>query len=224
MTRQKTFKRRVRERMEKTGESYTAARRMLIADGVDPDPAPPVFEPPTSEEALARATGHGWQHWLGVLDAWGAIDRPHGEIARWLMDEQGVAGWWAQAITLGFERARGLRAPGQRLGGGWSASASKTIAVPVETLFAAFADDALRERWLPGADMRLRTAKAPRTSRWDWEDGTSRVVVGFEPLGPAKSRVAIEHERLPDGDASAGMKAWWRERLATFKTLIEAGG
>ena len=31
MTRNKTFKRRVRDRMEKTGESYTAARRQLLA-------------------------------------------------------------------------------------------------------------------------------------------------------------------------------------------------
>ncbi len=32
MTQQKTFKRRVRARMAKTGESYTAARRQLLAD------------------------------------------------------------------------------------------------------------------------------------------------------------------------------------------------
>ena len=31
MTTQKTFKRRVRDRMAKTGESYTAARRQLVA-------------------------------------------------------------------------------------------------------------------------------------------------------------------------------------------------
>jgi hypothetical protein len=43
MTRQKTFKRRLRARMEKTGESYTAARRMLIAAGARPEAAP--FEP-----------------------------------------------------------------------------------------------------------------------------------------------------------------------------------
>ena len=36
MTRQRTFKRRVRARMAKTGESYTAARRMLIAAGDRP--------------------------------------------------------------------------------------------------------------------------------------------------------------------------------------------
>ena len=40
MTTQKTFKRRIRERMAKTGESYTSAREQLL-------PAP---EPPTPEQ------------------------------------------------------------------------------------------------------------------------------------------------------------------------------
>jgi hypothetical protein len=58
-----------------------------------------------SERALADATGHGWDHWFGLLDEWGGAAHPHKEIARWLMDEQGVAGWWSQSITVGYERA-----------------------------------------------------------------------------------------------------------------------
>jgi hypothetical protein len=42
--------------------------------------------------------------------------------------------------------------------------------------------------------------------------------------GEAKSRVAIEHERLPDADAVAAMKAWWRERLTALKQQLEAAG
>lgn len=220
MTRQKTFKRRVRERMAKTGESYTAARRILIARGERPEAATATFEPPVSEEAVTKATGRGWEHWFGLLDEWGAVARTHREIARWLSGEHGVSGWWAQSITVGYERARGLRAPGQRPDG-WSAGASKTVAVPVERLFEAFEDEELRERWLPGADLRVRTATAPRTARYDWEDGSTRVIVGFERLAEAKSRVALEHERFPDADTAAEMKTWWRERLAGLKALLE---
>jgi hypothetical protein len=100
--------------------------------------------------------------------------------------------------------------------------ASRTIAVPVERLFEAFADDALRERWLPGAELRVRMATAPRTARYDWEDGSTRLIVGFEDLGDAKSRVALSHERLPDADAAAEMKTWWRERLTALKEQLEA--
>ena len=220
MTKQRTFKRRVRERMAKTGESYTAARRILIAQGDRPDTPVPEFEPPVAEETLVAATERGWQDWFAMLDGWGAASHSHTEIARWLREAQGVEGWYSQSITLGYERARGLRAPGQRPDG-FAVSASKTVAVPVERLFEAFEDEALRERWLPGADLRVRTATAPRTARYDWEDGSTRVNVGFEEMGEAKSRVAISHERLPDADAAGEMKTWWRERLAALKPLLE---
>jgi hypothetical protein len=222
MTKQKTFKRRVRERMAKTGESYTAARRMLIARGDRPDGAVAEFEPPVADERVAEATGRGWQAWFEVLDGWNAASRSHTEIARWLREEHAVDGWYSQSITVGYERARGLRAPGQRPDG-FAVGASRTIAVPVERLFAAFTDEVLRERWLPGADLRVRTATAPRTARYDWEDGSTRVIVGFESAGNTKSRVALSHERLPDSDTADEMKSWWRERLTELKSRLEGG-
>jgi hypothetical protein len=222
MTRQKTFKRRVRQRMAKTGESYTAARRILIAKGDRPDAPTPEFEPPVAEETLVAATGRGWEAWFEALDAWEAASRSHTEIARWLREEQGVDGWYSQSITVGYERARGLRAPGERPDG-FAVGASRTIAVPVEQLFEAFANERLRERWLPGAELRVRTATAPRAARYDWEDGSTRVIVGFEDAGEAKSRVALSHERLPDADAAGEMKTWWRERLTALKAQLEEG-
>ena len=220
MTKQRTFKRRVRERMAKTGESYTAARRMLIADGDRPESAAVEFKPPVAEERMIEATGRGWQAWFEILDDWNATSHNHTEIARWLREDQGVHGWYSQSLTVGYEQARGVRAPGQRKDG-FVAGASRTVAVPVEPLFEAFTDEALRARWLPGADLRVRTATAPRTARYDWEDGSTRVIVGFEAAGDAKSRVALSHERLPDADAAEEMKSWWRERLSELKAQLE---
>ncbi len=222
MTKQKTFKRRVRARMDKTGESYTAARRMLIAGGDSPETPSRGFEPPVPEESVVKATGHGFEHWFGLLDEWGAVERSHTEIARWLMDEHEVAGWWAQSVTLSYERARGRRAPGQRANG-FAISASKTVAVPAERLFDAFEDESLRERWLPGADLSLRKATAPRIAHYDWEDGSTRVHVYIEERAADKGTVTVEHERLPDAETADEMKAWWRERVAALKPLLENG-
>ncbi len=148
MTQQKTFKRRVRARMAKTGESYTAARRQLLPDA---PPAEPVFEPTVAEERVVEATGHGWDHWFAALDEWGARERSHTEIARWLRDDHGVPGWYSQAISVSYERARGMRAVGEGVNG-FTVSVSRTVGVPAEQLFAAFDDPARRERWLPGAE------------------------------------------------------------------------
>jgi hypothetical protein len=223
MTSQKSFKRRVRARMQKTGESYTAARRQLLAKaGEDGTPVTvPGFEPPMSDEAVERGTGRSWEAWFRVLDQSGAAEKDHKEIAAWLVAQEGVSGWWAQGVTVAYEQARGRRLPGERPDG-FSITASKTIGVPVERLFEAFVDPGRRERWLPGGGLRERTSTAPKSARFDWEDGSTRVIVGFIARDDAKSQVALEHERLPDADSAEAMKEFWRERVAALKEVLEA--
>jgi len=110
MTRQKTFKRKVRARMQKTGESYTAARRRLIAAGERPEAGAVEFEPPMSEDAIRERTGRGWDEWFTLLDAWEAASRPHPDVARWLRDEHGVDGWSAQSYRADVGGRRAARA------------------------------------------------------------------------------------------------------------------
>src|SRR6185503_18545301 len=169
MTNQKSFKQRVRTRMAKTGESYTAARSQLLPREQEPDVGP---------------TGRPYSYWFAALDEWGAIDRSHKEIAAWLIGEQGVRGWWAQNITVEYERARGLREKGQGRDGFFTVNASKTVAVPVEELYGAFTDETRRQDWLPGVYLSERTATPHKTARYDWGDGSTRVIVGFEGKGP----------------------------------------
>jgi hypothetical protein len=218
MTKQKSFKRLVRARMEKTGESYTAARGSLLAAAEPKAAEGPVL--PMSDEAIRRRTDRGWEEWFGLIDEWGGIDRPHREIASWLGKEHGVDGWSAQSVTVGYERARGRRAVGET-STGFAASASKTVAVPVERLYDAFVDAELRERWLPGAELRERTATRPTTARFDWGGGDTRVVVYLEAKGEAKSVATVSHERLPDADEAERMKAFWRERVSVLKEELE---
>jgi hypothetical protein len=88
-------------------------------------------------------------------------------------------------------------------------------------LFAAFTDDTRRARWLPGAPLDLRTSTAPKSARCDWEDGATRVNVGFTARTDTTSTIALSHERLRDPEAAEDMKRWWRGRLAELKTLLE---
>ncbi len=220
MTTQKTFKRRVRARMAKTGESYTAARRQLIASGDAPDPGTPTYETVVSDDKMLDATGKRHEEWFAILDDWGGTGRSHTEIARYVHGDLGVEGWWAQSITVSYERARGMRSVGQ-MKDGWTINASKTVDVPVEELFDAVQHPALRQGWLPDAELRERTATRPRSIRYDWEDGSTRVNVSFEAKGEKKATVFVSHERLPDADTADEMKAYWRAALAELKGLRE---
>jgi uncharacterized protein YndB with AHSA1/START domain len=199
--------------MEKTGESYTAARRVLLADDS--------VVMTMSDDAIRRRTGHGWEHWFDLLDEWGATERSHTEMATWLRGEQDTGGWNAQAIAVSYERARGLRAVGEHADG-FTVTASKTVDVPIDRLYDAFVDERVRRRWLPEAELRERTATRPRSARYDWGDDGTRVVVGFESKTNGKSLVSLAHEKLPDAEQAERMKAYWRERVANLKEVLEA--
>lgn len=220
MTEHKSFKRLVRARMEKTGESYTAARAMLL--GAEKPASSNVPRLKTSDEKIRQRTGRGWEEWFALLDEWGAADRPHREIALWLAEQQRAVplAWNVQAIVGGYELTRGLREVGEKEDG-FVVTASRTVAVPAERLYDAFLDPSVRARWLPDAQLAERTASRPKSVRFDWSDGATRVNVTFLTRDDAKSTVALEHRRLPNGEEAARLKAYWRERLLALKDLLE---
>jgi hypothetical protein len=58
----------------------------------------------------------------------------HRDIAFEVHEKFGAGDWWAQTVTVGHERIRGLRAIGQRRAGAWKAAtsrATKTAARPL---------------------------------------------------------------------------------------------
>ncbi len=223
MTAQKSFKRLVRARMAKTGESYTAARAQLLAgegkhagDGVTPWLA-------CSDDRIRERTGRGWEAWFDLLDSWDAESLEHREIARRVAAEldQPLLAWSVQAITSSFERSRGKRAVGQRVGkDGFVASASKTLAAPAATVFTAFVDPSLRAGWLPGVLLSERTVSKPRSARFDVADGRTRLLVTVEAKGADRCTVAVEESRLADADERAARKAFWRGALASLQAEV----
>ena len=222
MTRQKSFKRFVRARMEKTGESYTAARAVLLAavESITSEPPPLI----ASDTKIRERTGLGWEEWFHRLDEFGATELSHREIARWVAEQLAIGPlvWEAQAVTYSYERARGIRAIGQHVDG-FTATASKTVAVPVERLYDAFVDDRLRRQWLPDGELRERTATKPKSARFDWGSGETRVHVVFDAKAEARSTASLQHSRLVDGDRADEMKTYWRERLASLRSQLESG-
>jgi hypothetical protein len=223
MTRDRSFKRRVRERMSKTGESYAAARSQVSQKRERVEAARTRLATTgdlPSDDTVATATGKRWDAWFSILDRWGARERTHGETAAYLVEQHEVPGWWAQSITVWYQRTRGMRLKHQQ-SDGFRVYASKTIAVPVEVAFDAFVNPRERRKWLNDGTMRLRTSQRAKTARFDWGGDATRVNVTFDPKSPEKVTVAVAHERLPDPDEAEAAKASWRERLTNLKSFAE---
>jgi hypothetical protein len=226
MTANKDFKRLVRGRMLKTGESYTAARSNLIktdrAVGTSGPTVTPPFTKPDyatlagwSDDLIKAKTGCDWPRWVKALDHAKAYEWSHKEIARYISEKYKVPGWWTQTVTVGYERIKGLRAIGQRRDGGYEANKSRTYPVSLARLYRGFSDQRNRAQWLPDIDLTVRTATKDKYMRITWPDGTP-VVVGFLSKGRAKSSVSVQHGRLPDKAAADKVKVFWGERLGAL--------
>ena len=220
----KDFKRLVRGRMQKTGESYTAARahlRKQTPTSAASKPAPVDYAKLAgrSDAVLKQRTGCTWERWVKALDRAKADTWTHGEIAKYVHEKYKIPGWWAQTVTVGYERIKGRRAIGQRQDGTFEASKSRTFAVPLERLYGAFHDARARSRWLAGVDLTVRATTRDKSMRITWPDRTS-VEVWFTARGDAKSNVALAHGKLPDRDSSARMKSFWGDRLDALEELL----
>jgi hypothetical protein len=168
---------------------------------------------------MKEKTGCTWERWVNTLDAHGAEQMPHRDIAALVNTKYNIDGWWSQAVTVGYERIKGLRARGQRRDGSYEATKSRTFDVPVTALFDAWADASVRRRWLTGATVKVRTATAPKSMRLDWADG-GIIAVGFTPKGDSKSVVAVTHTKLPDNATATHLKQFWSEQLDTLGEVL----
>lgn len=216
MTTQESFKKRIRARMQQTGEKYNAARRALIeqaerrAQATDGGRAW-AAEPELSDASIAEATGHGWDAWVELIEADPVAEQGHTAVAAWLQSAHGTDGWWAQAVTVGWERITGRRLPHQMADGTFTANKSRTLDLDVEQLRAMLLDPDGREALFPTHDAELRSRPDAKALRIGLEQGIA--VIAMDPRGDGRTTVSIGHEKLPTLDDVELWKEFWADWL-----------
>src|SRR3954452_3673829 len=106
MTQQKDFKRVVRARMQKTGESYTAARLHLVKKEDAPAPDYAALAG-LSDQSVKKATGRSWPMWVALLDKADAKAMSHPALTKHIREAFDTPAWWTQMVAVGYERIRG---------------------------------------------------------------------------------------------------------------------
>src|SRR5688572_28123798 len=236
MTRARALKHTIRARAAKTGERYTTARRHVLRELSEKAPAArvapvaPVTPAKTPKGAISDAsvlkkTGHDLAHWCAVLDKFGAVEKGHTASARHLYETHGVDGWYAQGITVSYERERGVRGVNQRCDGAWEVSVSKTVTATTAQLVKAFTDARKRNDWISEADPKLAKAMADGVAdkkskgfvvrpdglarfRYRW-DGTIVQLYAYPKPG-GKMALTVQHTKLADGDAVERYRGQWK--------------
>ncbi len=197
--------------MEKTGEKYNAARRVLIDQAAKGADRVWIAEPETSDESVQAATGRNWNEWCDVIDAWPGRTDGHAATAAHLENAHGLDGWWAQTVTVGYERITGLRLPHQRPDGTFTAGKTRTVHVDGDLLRSMLLDEGERESLFPGLESELRSRPSAKVLRIGIGPGVAQI--NIEPRNGGTVRISIAHERLPAAEDVPRWKHYWSEWL-----------
>ena len=178
---------------------------------------------PCGDAAVRAATGKDWNEWLTLLDAAGAANRALDHQQIWDLAMQslpGAAGWWGQMVSVGYERARGLREKHETSAGDYQATLSKTLPVPLFAAYAAWADESLRRNWLkaPGLDFTKLNAGKNIRARWP---GGPLLDIRFNASGPDKCQVVVDTMKLADAEAVKEAKAYWQAQFERLQAYLQ---
>ncbi|QNE88600.1 hypothetical protein H0194_05615 [Corynebacterium incognita] len=164
-------------------------------------------------DKFSRATGKSLEEWMRLIPA----ELSHKEMAQAAV-EAGATPWWAQGIAVEIERRIGRRKVGESCTGDINASTSKTVPGVWTEVF-----DALAEFLATKCPFDIEEPTTSATEKWrywraDVTDGT-KITINVSD-GGGKSKIGVQHSKLPDHDARQNVKDVWQSTLTGFaKTL-----
>lgn len=166
------------------------------------------FTPAMGDDAVKAKTGKNWMGWFVILNRANAAAMNHKEIVTLLHGKYDVPGWWAQMITVEFERARGGRKKHEKTDG-YSVSASKTLNLPLAKLYALTADAKQRKRWFPETEFVPSSETKDKYLRGSWGKSGARLEIGFYAKGEGKSQIAVQVNKMAkESDVERERKMW----------------
>ncbi len=248
MTDASKIKKKIRARAQKTGESYSAARRQVLAkldaerqaktQTVATQAAAAPATGAVSEERCVEKTGHGFAHWFAVLDRFGGRKAGHTATARHLREEHGVSAWYSQSITVAYERAHGLREVGQLCTGDFQTSASRVLPVSTAMAVARLHEDSSRAIWLAPFDGEPAAALGEALAEKALSPARGGYRLRYRPEGPGgkssvvelevrdkadgRSTLVVRHTKIPERETMEELRASWRLLLDSFREGLES--
>jgi hypothetical protein len=176
-----------------------------------------------SQESVIKATGKSWNDWFAYLDEINARQLSHKDIAVLLQEKPGVSGWWAQSITVEYERNIGRREIGQTGEGNFQGAASKTLPGNLDQVFIQWKEYVGQINEVNKTPFKNPPAvsESPKWRYWrvTLQDG-SKVAAVINQKSTDKVLLAINHEKLGDAKAVEEWKAFWKTFLNEFRKWI----
>jgi uncharacterized protein YdhG (YjbR/CyaY superfamily) len=168
------------------------------------------------DETVGKATGKGWGKWFAILNQEKADKLEHKEIVKLLLGKYKVDGWWAQSITVEYERHLGKRKVGQVKDGTYQTAVNKTLPGNLDQVFKIWLDkvrDIKEFNSIPlSGKPSISQSEKWRYWRVDLQDG-SKVTITVGTKTADKSILTFSNEKLKSQNAIDQWKAFWKNYI-----------
>ena len=203
-----------------------------------------------NEHTIVDATGRKPSEWYGLIEDAGLSGASHKKIAEYLNGFPEISFWWAQTLTVEYEKHTGRRITGQTAGGNFQIGVSRTLKIPVTDLWAFLESpdgiSMLLTEGAPDGPMSLHTdglesfqADSPdgieaETTTYHhashvrmrfrlpgWEQH-SILQIRVQEKDPERTVLTFHQEKLPDQAAREAMKTRWKDISARIADRLES--
>lgn len=191
-----------------------------------------------NDQAIVEATGASLDQWADRIEEAGLGHASHKAIVDHLHRSHSVSYWWAQEITVEYEKRIGRRVVGQTQDGLFQVGVSKTLNAPAGAVWRYLESEAGRTALfgsasggfaevaaLEGEDangVRVKTTTYVPEShvrmQWqrpDWIDA-SILQIRVTKKASSKSTLSFHQEKLPSEVARHEMRERWRNVCAAI--------
>lgn len=194
---------------------------------------------PLTDDAFMGATGRTLGEWIAYLDAWGAKGRGRRAISDHLFGELKVDAWWVATLNVAYEAAHGVTEKDGRAKG-YCICCTKTIAAPVEYVYAAWTNLEQLRAWFgataldlaDGGELRdahgniarFKRVRPLKDLRFEWHGESkdaSLADVTFTEKGAGRTGIVITHDRIQSREEADGLRSAWGEALSALKARME---
>lgn len=160
-------------------------------------------------------TGKTWDEWLDVLDKDNAVSMTHNNRVSNIHRKYNVDNWWAQNISVRYERARGLKQKFEKFDGTFETSKSKTFNIELTKLFQLI--QTLIKN-LSFGDIEITTLNKNKNIRGKMNN-TTTFSFYFHSKGN-KTQLMIQHFKLNNSEHCEQIREFWNKKLKEIEKEI----
>lgn len=167
--------------------------------------------------SIEKGTGVSWENWLAFLDKYKNLEHPAmAKLINQHIINHGKSenpGWWAQSVTVEYEKHTGRRQAGVEKDGTRTFSVNRRRSGNIDAVFDEWCEHVKEKTSFNDVDF-VGEPRVTKTDNWryyriDLSDGT-KVTLSVAIITDTTSALSLTHERIKSVQEMHEWKSYWQ--------------